>query len=488
MLKKIGYALYAVLFLPICYAIYYAVPASDDFGCAVGVGGESLLDSVVYVYRMWSTWIGRWFVCILTRRMNPLNAHIHLGHKYGLYMIVFFLITNIVIIASLTIIVRRLLGEKSKYISVVTFLIMAMFMTTNYYSECYSWYNGAMTYVMPMMFVMVAVASMIKYTESDGLKNKIAYLFMIVGGIFAATTEIYDVPLGITYLYFIYYCHFEERKTEELRFKIKNVLPLLIYIIFGVSSVFAPGNILRKKYYNVETSVCKSFIQFIKDIVVRLQNMLVDYPLLVLILFLLIFIGIISNTEHKQVKRIPEVIIVFIIAITGSVYPYIYARVFETTYMDVRMEYVLEFCLCMAMGILAVMLGRYLNYRFVIEFNIKEMILIAAGCAMFAYGVIIQNYAYLDIVQVDIFRNRQLLSESYMYYDGVLSEIEQSTAEEVVIKRDYVPEWSRYILPIGIENSEVYNVDFDKAYDEEHIMINVYYGKKSIQMIIEDQL
>ena len=485
MLKKLGYGLYAVLFAPICFAIYYAVPASDDFGSAAGINGESLIESIAYVYRVWSTWVGRWFVGIVLRQLNPLNSHVHLGHSYGIYMIVFFLITNVVIIGALTIIVKRIIGEKSKYVPVVTFLIMAMFLTTNYYSECYSWYNGAMTYVMPMMFVMVAAASMIRYTESDSKKRaNIAYFLMIIGGIFAATTEIYDVALGITYLYFVYYCHLDERKSEMFKLKIKNAIPLLIYIIFGMSSVFAPGNSLRKEYYEVEVSAGRSFVQYIIDVIIRLQDMIVDHPLFVWILIVLLFIGIMSNNAHEQVKRIPEVIVLFVIIITGAVYPYIYARAFDTTYMDVRMEYVLDFCLCLALGILAVMIGRYLNYRFIIDMEAKDIVMSVAGLVVFFYVALIQNYAYLDILQMDILRNRGLITESYAYYDGVLSEIENSTDDEVIIERDYVPTWSPYILPVGIENGEVYDVVFNKAYDEEHIMINVYYGKQSIQMVI----
>ena len=485
MLKKLGYGLYAVLFAPICFAIYYAVPASDDFGSAAGINGESLIESIAYVYRVWSTWVGRWFVGIVLRQLNPLNSHVHLGHSYGIYMIVFFLITNVVIIGALTIIVKRIIGEKSKYVPVVTFLIMAMFLTTNYYSECYSWYNGAMTYVMPMMFVMVAVASMIRYTDYDSTKRaNIAYFLMIIGGIFAATTEIYDVALGITYLYFVYYCHLDERKSEMFKLKIKNAIPLLIYIIFGMSSVFAPGNSLRKEYYEVEVSAGRSFVQYIIDVIIRLQDMIVDHPLFVWILIVLLFIGIMSNNAHEQANKIPEVIVLFVIIITGAVYPYIYARAFDTTYMDVRMEYVLDFCLCLALGILAVMIGRYLNYRFTIEMEAKDIVMSVAGLAVFAYVALIQNYAYLDILQMDIMRNRELITESYAYYDGVLSEIENSTDDEVIIERDYVPTWSPYILPVGIENGEVYDVVFNKAYDEEHIMINVYYGKQSIQMVI----
>lgn len=69
---------------------------------------------------------------------------------------------------------------------------------------------------------------------------------------------------------------------------------------------------------------------------------------------------------------------------------------------------------------------------------------------VFTYASLIQNYAYLDIVQIDIIRNKGLIAESYNYWNDVLKKIENSAADEVIIERDYVPAWSRYFLGVGI--------------------------------------
>ncbi|MDC7278834.1 hypothetical protein NXH64_04880 [Butyrivibrio fibrisolvens] len=487
MLKKIKYSLlYLILFIPICFSIFYSVPASDDFGNAIRTDKTStFIQAVVYAYQLWATWCGRWVNTFLAKLLNPLNSHVHLGHNYGLFMIVVFIVTTVVIIFGLKVCVERVLGKESKYVSLVTFLIMTIFLSTNYYSECYNWFNGAMVYSVPMSFVVLAVAAMIKYAES-GYKSTLHYVLIIVFGFFAATIEYCDVALGITYVYFIYYCDLEERLKEEPRKKIKNIAPLLVYIILGVSSVFAPGNKIRQGYYELDLSISKSFIQYIKDIVIRIQDLIVDHPLAVLIFTILIFIGILSNSEHEQVKRIPETIILFIIIITGAIYPYIYARAFDTTYLDIRMEYIFDFCLHVSLGVLCVMLGKYLSYRFKFEFDSKNKLMVITALILFAYVSIIQNYAYLNIVQIDILRNRGIITESFNYWDDVLKEIEASTEDDVIIERDYVPEWSRYFLSVGIQNGEVFDVSSDKVYDEERIMPNVYYGKKSIQMKIAE--
>ncbi len=480
--KIIYFLLYILISMPIIYCIYYSVPASDDFAAATRPNGGTLIEQCIrHGFGMWATWGGRWLSQFVQTLINPLNSHQHLGHKYGIYMIVVFIITTALIVYGLWYCVERVLGKKSKYISIVTFLIMAIFLSTYYYSECYNWYVGAMVYTIPFGFILLAIAAMIKYVDEERTSN-LQYALIIIAGIFPATIEYCDVALGICYVYFIYYCHWKERMEESISLKIKNAVPLIIYIILGVSSVFAPGNKVRQEYYHLNLSVTKSFVQYIKDVVIRVQDLIVDHPLAVIIFLMLVFIGILSNDKHEKVSRIPETILLFVIITTGSLYPYIYGRAFETTYLDIRMEYVLDFCLHVGIGILCLMMGRYISYRLKLQLDSKDKLLIGFGLGIFVYVSLLQNYAYLNVVQIDILRNRGIIVESYNYWDSVLADIESSEDDVVVVERDYVPEWSRYFLAVGIESGDLYNADANKIYDEELIMPNVYYGKKSIQM------
>lgn len=477
---------YIIITIPMIFSMYNSVPASDDFAAATRPGGPGVLEqSMLHGFGMWATWGGRWLSQIVQTLVNPLNAHVHLGRIYGIYMIVLFVITTLMIVYGLKVCVERVLEKDNKYVSLVTFIIMAIFSTTYYYSECYNWYVGAMVYTIPLGFIMVAVAAMIKYVDSDE-KSRKYYAIIIFAGVFPATIEYCDVALGINYVYFIYYCNYKRRLSEDTKLKIKNFLPLLIYVILGVSSVFAPGNKIRQDYYELDLSVTKSFIQFIKDCIIRIQDLIVDHPLAVILFLVLLIIGVYSNSEHKKVERILEMVVLFAIIIFGSLYPYIYGRAFETTYLDIRMEYILDFCLHVGIGLLMVMVGRYLSYRFELEICTKDKLILVLVMLIFTYVSLIQNYAYLDIVQIDIIRNKSLIADSYNYWDGVLAEIENSEDDEVVIERDYVPAWSRYFLGVGIDNGDVYKADANKIYDEEQIMPNVYYGKKSIQMKIKE--
>lgn len=478
---------YAIISLPIIFSVYYSVPASDDFAAATRPNwGNVFEQSMKHGFGMWVTWGGRWLSQFVQTLINPLNSHHHLGHIYGIYMIVVYILTTIMIVYGLKVCVEYILRNESKYTSIITYIIMVVFLTTYYYSECYNWYVGAMVYTIPLAFTMLAISAMIRYVESNTFSLK-QYVLIIVAGIFPATIEIFDVALGITYLYFIYYRDFNNRKTEALRLKIKNAAPLLLYIILGCSSVFAPGNKVRQEYYNLDLSVTKSFIQFAIDVIVRIQDLIVDHPLAVILFIALIILGIYSNKDNVEEQGFVEYIILLMIIIIGSVYPYIYGRALDSTYLDIRMEYILDFCLEVGIGILCVKFGRYLSYRYNLVISSNVNLYVAGLLVLFVYVSLIQNYSYLEISSIDLIRNRGQIISSYNYWNDVLMEIENSEEDDVVIKSENVPEWSRYFLAVGIENGDLYNASKDKIYDEEIIMPNVYYGKNSVQMQIENQ-
>ena len=477
---------YLIVFVPMMFCIYYAVPASDDFAAASRVdGGNIFAQSVYRGFSMWADWGGRWLSQIIQMLINPLNFHQHLGHKYGIYMIVVFIITTLLTIYGLKAIAKRVLGKDSKYVNLVTFLIIALLYSTYYYSECFNFYIGAMVYPIPVSLAFVTIAAMIYYNDCPEKKTKY-YWIMVVAGIFPATIETCDVLLGITYLYYIYYLNWDERKSESIKLKIKHIFPLLLYIALGVSCVLSPGNFARREYYNLESNFMRSLIQTIIDIVVRLQDLIVDHPLAVILLIIFIIIGIVSNKELKKPTRVIETAALFIIITFGAMLPYVYGRDFRNTYLDIRMEYILDYCIEIGLALMCIYLGQWLAYKFDIKFSGKEKVGVTAALIMFAYVTLIQNYAYLDVVQVDILRNRGLIQESYNFWDGVMLEIENSDEDDVVIYRDKILPWSRYCFEMGLTDGDTYAVDPSIVYDRDLIMPNVYYGKKSITLYYTD--
>ena len=101
----------------------------------------------------------------------------------------------------------------------------------------------------------------------------------------------------------MYFCHWDERKNEPLAKKIKNIIPLIIYIGFGMSTVFAPGNVIRTAYYQLELSVTGSLKQYVIDVMLRFYSLFTEHPLLILVLLILMVIGAVSNQEERKNKK-----------------------------------------------------------------------------------------------------------------------------------------------------------------------------------------
>lgn len=474
---------YIIILAPMLFSIYNSVPLGDDFASATRQNGQSLLSQACrFGFGMWRTWGGRWLDYIIQVFFNPLNSHTHLGRSYGIILIGYFLVCTVILICSLRVVVSEVV---SKYVDLVTFLVMALVYTSYYYSECYNWYVGYWAYTIPITLTLATIALMIKYANTNQTKY---YVLMIIAGIVPAVNEFCDVALGVSYLYYIYYKNKDERLSEATKLKIKNIIPLIVYIVFGASVVFAPGNYVRRDYYGVHSSVVLSTKQLIIDIIIRVQDLIVDHPLAVLIFLVLIFVGVIAGGELKSAPSIWAPIVVMALITFGSVFPYLYGRAFDTTYLDVRMQFVLDLCIEFSMAVLCLLIGELLAVKLELKLDKKEIFRVVCILILFSYVSIIQNYAYLNIVQVDILRSSGLIKESYALWDGILAEIEQSEDEDVVLYRDTELNWTPYFLYTGLTHGEKFSVDYDKIYDEDQIMPNVYYEKKSITLYYRDQM
>ena len=75
-----------------------------------------------------------------------------------------------------------------------------------------------------------------------------------------------------------------------------------------------------------------------------------------------------------------------------------------------------------------------------------------------------------------------MIEESYQFWNGVITEIETSKEDDVIITREKEPMWTPYFLYIGIVDDELYNAKSEEIYASEKIMPNVYYKKDTISI------
>ena len=468
---------YALLMLPIIFSMFYSVPASDDFIYGTFVSSDNVIvNALAYVKHTFWQGSCRWLIFFLQKCINPLNLYslfgIHLGHIYGLFDIIVFLGSISIIYYSIQFFVSSIVEDKRAK-AYVTFIIMTLLLSTYYYSEVYNWYTGATAYAIPFALTLLLFVYIIRYFEY-GNKFK-DYILLYVVGILPATNEFLCVPIGIIYVLYLS----KSFKTElDRKTRIVRTIPLIYYVILGCTVVLAPGTFARRDRSNVEAPIWRLLLQSIINPIVRIKDIIIEHPFALILLVIIFFVGVIfKGTKKHDIKKY---ILVFCIGIVGAIMPYCLGRGFTNTYMDVRMYYVLDYFLLISMALIVLMLGQNIALRFDIDMDKRTIIRWSMILTMFSYLMLVPQNLYLKIPQIDIVKKSGLIKESYAFWDGILTEIENSDDKDVVLYRDKEPEWTPYFLWVGIEADNIYDQKLDAITPTDEIMVNSYYKKDSI--------
>ncbi|MBQ6464058.1 MAG: hypothetical protein IJJ59_12110 [Pseudobutyrivibrio sp.] len=468
---------YIIITIPMIFSMYNSVPASDDFAFGSRTISDNIfLDAIGYSAWNWLYHSGRWLTFFFQKLINPLNTYTHLGRVYGIWMICVFLIVMALLMYSLTIIYAKIMSNSRIKTSILVFFTIAILFTTYYYVEAYNWYIGATAYAIPFGLLMLTLAFSIRYEETSEKKY---YVGLILSGLIPATNEFLDVPIGLLYLYIVFYVY--RKNIKDKKVIVNRIIPLIVYVLCGISAVFAPGNFVRQDGYDVHPSATLAIKQIIIDIIVRIKDILLHHPLALVILMIFFVLGIKSELTNKWYEAIITIILT-VATIFGTIFPYVYGRAMTTTYLDVRMQYLVDYVLLIGMCIFCLRLGMNANGCGINK--VSKIIKIAVGSfACFVILVVaIHGDAYKKIVPIDIVRNRALIRESYYFWDDVIREIENSKEDEVVIVRKQEPEWTPYFLYMGIVEEDVYDESFDTVYSSRVILPNVYYKKNDLRI------
>ena len=475
--------LYLVLFVPYFYSMYYSVPASDDFAFGADTCSDNLFaNAILYSIWNWKYHSGRWLVFIIQKIINPLNLHVHLGHIYGVYMIFLFIVFTLIIMFSLYEILLSLLDNNYTLSKWATFIIIGMFYTTYYYVEVYNWYVGATAYAFPIALLLLTIALCLKYLKTH---NKKILFWIMIAAIVPATNEFCDVPLGILYLYVMFVL---ARKTiTGKREFINRLIPFIEFIVLGASVVFAPGNFVRQSVYGVDSDLGNAIKQSIIDIISRITSTIAVKPWVIAFFIGLALIGAISNSSKRRSPNLALLIVICGIMTFGSIFPYMYGRNFTTTYMDVRMQYVMGLFIVLSLSAVSLVIGR--EFARLVNLNVtsKQVAISVIAIGFIFMAGLIRNNAYTLSVPVDIYNKRELIKAGYELWDGILSEIEQSPDDDVIVHRESDVSWTPYFLYSGLVSGETFDVDFDEVYSSKQIMLNVYYQKKSVTLYFDNQ-
>ena len=370
----------------------------------------------------------------------------------------------------------RLLKLEGTQLKIAIFLIISVLFTTFYYSEAYNWYIGSTAYTVPFACLLLTLTFIVRYEETS---EKKFYIGAILAGMIPATNEFMDVPLGVLYLYVVFGlcgCGFKDKKKV-----INRLIPLFIFMVGGLTTVLAPGNFARQDTYEVEPNVVMAVKQIIIDIIVRLKDVVLYHPLAVILFASLVILGIKAGSLRFKENNILVTVVITFITVFGAVFPYVYGRAMTTTYLDVRMQYLFDYIIFIGIGIGCIRFGRLISDKCIPLFDGRKKLVTISVLCIVAFIALLFRGGYKKIIQVDILNKRDLITESYDYWNGIILEIENSPEDNVVIQRAEEPAWTPYFLYVGLVEEDSYNLPLDSIFVNGTIMPNVYYQKESIK-------
>ena len=475
--------LYAILFIPYIYSIYYSMPATDDYAWAIEwFSPNRLIEVVKRVQWNYMNWFGQSgvFAVVIQILFNPLYWFKDEGHSFGICMVIVYALIVVGLICAIKGLAKSLLKIENDLVrSIFTFLLITLLFTTYYYNDVYNWWSGTPGYSMMMVVMLFAMKYISDYVNEHDKKS---YIKMIITGAIACTGLMNCVAIGLFYILEVF---FTDGFKERIK---KDIIPLLIYILSGIITVVAPGNYKRTMSYD------KGNVQYIGSIgvtvyriVKRAVETLLMYPWTIALFLLIVILSVNYNGKGKTVniKRIIVSVVLTITAAVGAMYPYVAGerKHIEDGFAE-RAFFVTDFMLFIGFAFIAYEIGQYIKTKSGKKLDNKTAIIAGLLVVVICLGVAKLEGTLSSVIPYDIIQHRGEIAEIYYTWEDVISEIENSDEDVVVIKKEHVP-WTKFSYPAGIDPGEYTRINVDTHYyGNTNQCAQIWYGKEEIRVFI----
>ncbi len=476
--KRIGlitvWTAITVLLLPFLYTMTYCLPSPDDFWKSLGYTGNGLfMDSVRQANDFYMNWFGGWIWEFMELFFNPLILFGSTSRMYGVEMIVFFCLFILSVFGLIKTFNRFVVKQNSMLLcSVELFLILFVFLNSQYWTEILYWFCGA-NYMWAMTFMFWSIALIIR-NYCDEYRGYRSVLISILGFI-ACTSYTETIFPGMIYVFFIW----KDWKKNK-RLSVKKAYPLLFMIAGGLSCVLAPGNMARYgstvdasldglSVKNALLYTVKGLGQSVLDV---WENPCVFLAMLV---FLVIGMYYFRDTAHTfRFGNWCILMVMALICLYVTYFPFVLGYS-SNTYFPNRMQFVfymyailLAILECLYLGGL---LAKLAKKKQVEIFTAKFWAQIVTVFVLTVYTTLIVNGAIHDTIYVQTIYKSGQVRQAFRNWNYMLETLETTDEEDVVL------EWHVFETPIinypGISEDPEHDINQKIA---------KFYNKKSVRM------
>lgn len=481
---------YILLLAPFVYAVFYSMPANDDFALGINWwGGNIIVEGFKRMAWNYLHWFGQsgTIAILIQVILNPLYWFENAGHSFGICMVIVFLAITIGTLIG----IRRLVGllaecEKPVVFDVFTFLVAVIIFSCYYYNDVYSWWSGVPGYSLMMMFSVINCGNIVKYTKTHAKKD---YMMMIIIGVITCSSLMNCVATGLFYLIYVYMKNYKDGDSF-----IKKTIPLVLYVVSGIITVAAPGNYDRMEYeryfgYDVkDPQFIPSAIVTAKRVISRAVITCLNKPWILLLFLSIILLGMFVKSESRPKLSILVISVVAIfVSAFGAVYPYVLgsSKDFESEFAN-RIYFVEDYIVFIGLALIAFRLGQLIGLSFNVTFSFKKIAI--SYMVLFVLAVVgtkINPYS-TAFVPLDIVKKAELIKDTHYFWADILNEIATSEDQDVKVYRKDI-EWCPYVYGVGLANSGVsdWPVGDDIYYAGCNQAAAKFYEKNSIELFLE---
>ena len=467
----ISFILVAWMVLTIMHAVSYSVLVADDFshGLQIGVFNTSFINyflvSLAYAKEMYLTWQGTYFSMFLQALLSPINNFGYIQLKIIMMLNILFLFSSLIFfIYSLF----DTLTKKEYYIkSIIVLGIVFCFLGYYAYEENYFWFSGATSYTMPLSFLFVALALLIK-NKNDNIKYEV---ISAICGMLAMGGSLTIVGVGcyVAVIICIKYYLYEKKIPKWL------IIITSLWIICALVNTLAPGNYIRHEV--IDDSGMHPLISIfytLRVVLSRVKGILVrtNFIFIGIVFFVC---GLSINSDGKKVD-IKNIIIAGLALFTPFVAIFPATLGFSSKNIPYRCEFIADACIYISALYFSFICGREIA-KVLVEKKIKKIKIVLLVLALFI--IIFDRYKINDIKILQI--HKELKDKTYENYYNECKDFLDGLSK---YEKDVDIRIPKSEFPRNIDN--IYN--FYLLEDSEHWVnksISEYYGLKSIS-IYED--
>ena len=424
---------YLLLVLPYILTIPFSIPSADDFSMGANLSYSSLflsaLERANYCYLNFGG--GIWVYMFLEVFFSPIVSYEINSMAYGLTMLIIFFLTIISLYSFYhNLFIYEIKIEKSLNRELLILIIMAIPLVGACYPEIFYWFDGS-HYAWFMMLAFWTCNYIMKYFHG-GQKKRYYFLFSALGMITCSATT-FVVPVILFYFVMIF-------QYQRKNLRIKDFIPVLLFIIGALTCLLSPGVKARKELIGGDIgiySMVNAGVMTIVGALSRLHVLLAECPLSMVLLFPVLLFGIWNKgTKKRAFGSVCLTFIVPFLATMGALYPVMLG--YGVCAMPNRICFVFDYLFFMTMILTVFSLGQFLAWTYNFAWDKSKWIMVLAFYLLIIYSSLIAGRWYPEYCWAKSLFSLPSVKEEHDEWITIFCEIESTDEKDVVIKHSRI--------------------------------------------------